>query len=455
MKKLKLVAFLIATIFIGTGVAYANPGATLTVNRTTIENGGSVTATVRVTGAAAWNVRIESAGSTSGCSQVFADASANARNTSQTFTVTCRATSTGAINFTLSGDVTAENGTVRNISGSRNVTVTAPRPTTTAAPRSGNNNLSSLSVEGITISPEFDAEVLEYNVQTEPGATSVTITAGAEHSAARVTGTGERSVEEGENALEIVVTAENGNTRTYTINVFVPERSPIEVNVNGQALNILRRLPEDVPLHFERITVTIDEEEIEALYNELLGITLVYVRDDNDNFAFYRFEEGNITEVFITILSDTALILLTNIEEALPGMSLVTLSINDQNIKAMQIRENNQFFIVKGIDILTGEENLYHYDHINSTLSLFDEEGHEYISDNNDLMLIIYGLTGGIVILLLINLLQASGKSKLRKLLKLKQATEVKIKEETVKEEAEEKEVIKKTPAKKKATNKK
>jgi len=446
MKKIKFIITFLVAFFISSTLVYAAPSANLTVNRTTIENGQNVTATVTISNAASWNITVSSSGSTAGCTRQEVGDTGTGRNGSRTFTFTCRATSTGTINFTLSGTVDDQNLVTRSVSGSRNVTVTA------VTPRSTNNNLTALAVEGFDLSPTFASNVLEYNVEVAPGATSVTINATVADRTARVSGTGERSVEEGDNRLEVTVTAENGSTRTFVINVFVPERAPIEVTVDGEHLNVLRRLPEDIPPHFERVTLTIDNEEIEGLYNEFLGINLVYIRDEGGNFTFHRFEDGVVKGPFITILSDTSFIILENIEEALSRMILVDLDINGQNIRAMQTRENNQFFIVKGTNILTGETNLYHYDHINSTLSLFDEAAHEEMADNqsmDNIQLIIFSLgIALIVVQLLIICLLASDKSKLKKALETKTAPKVEEEHQVIEPEVEEQ------PKKKKGASK-
>ena len=123
-------------------VVYAAPSASISVNKSSVENGSSVSATVTVKSTAAWNIRISSSGATSGCTQKFADATSNGQNTTKYFTVTCKATSIGTINFTMTGDITDASGNNVQVSGSRNVTVVKPRE------KSSNNYLKSLSEIG-------------------------------------------------------------------------------------------------------------------------------------------------------------------------------------------------------------------------------------------------------------------------------------------------------------------
>lgn len=84
-------------------------------------------------------------------------------------------------------------------------------------PKSGNNNLSSLSVDGSSVSG-FSAGKTSYSLGTTK-ANSITIAASAEDSAAKVSGTGSKSLKYGKNTFNVVVTAENGSKKTYSINI--------------------------------------------------------------------------------------------------------------------------------------------------------------------------------------------------------------------------------------------
>ena len=82
---------------------------------------------------------------------------------------------------------------------------------------SKNNNLSSITVEGYEISPEFKKDTLEYKVDLPSNIESINVSAKLADNKAKVSGTGTIEVSEGENKIELVVTAENGSTKTYTL----------------------------------------------------------------------------------------------------------------------------------------------------------------------------------------------------------------------------------------------
>ena len=134
---------------------------------------------------------------------------------------------------------------------------------------SDNNYLSLLSVEEGSLQPVFDKEEPNYEVVVNPGTSKVHITAVAEDILATVTGDGEKTIKAGENNLDVVVTSQSGNIRTYHLVVrrakssntdlssFIPsegELSPGYTNDNnnytltiGKDINVvnIEAIPED------------------------------------------------------------------------------------------------------------------------------------------------------------------------------------------------------------------
>ena len=82
---------------------------------------------------------------------------------------------------------------------------------------SSNSNLSELKidVEGFY----FDPEIMEYNLEVNYDTKIITIRAMAEDTLAIVTGAGEKALRVGENNYSILITAEDGTTKEYKINV--------------------------------------------------------------------------------------------------------------------------------------------------------------------------------------------------------------------------------------------
>ena len=90
--------------------------------------------------------------------------------------------------------------------------------TTNTSKKSSNANLSNL---GITPNDfkGFKAQTTSYNVTVPTDVESVTIYANAQDSKAKISGVGKQNLQTGKNEFEVVVTAEDGTTKTYTLNI--------------------------------------------------------------------------------------------------------------------------------------------------------------------------------------------------------------------------------------------
>jgi hypothetical protein len=84
-------------------------------------------------------------------------------------------------------------------------------------PKSTNNNLASLTVDGKSV-PGFAASVTSYKL-ANTDADSITIGATTSDSKATLSGTGKKSLAYGSNSFNVVVTAESGAKKTYTISI--------------------------------------------------------------------------------------------------------------------------------------------------------------------------------------------------------------------------------------------
>ena len=177
----------------------------------TAENGSNVTMKLTLSEVAAWNVRLTGSGATTGCSSVYADVTSDAKNTTKTFTVTCKATKEGEITFTATGDMTSQDGALSNVSITKKVTIVKPRE------RDTENRLSSLVVEGQKI--EFDKDKTNYEIEVDYKVENLNITANSLSNKARVEINNPEYIKFGKNNITIVVTSESGQAKTYTIEV--------------------------------------------------------------------------------------------------------------------------------------------------------------------------------------------------------------------------------------------
>lgn len=90
------------------------------------------------------------------------------------------------------------------------------KPTGDGSP---NIKLSSLTVDGYSLTPSFQPDILEYSLVVPESTSSVNITAVTMDSTATVSGAGTIALNSVNNSVTLTVTAENGNTRTYTLTI--------------------------------------------------------------------------------------------------------------------------------------------------------------------------------------------------------------------------------------------
>lgn len=420
MKK-KHLLYTLALLSLGITTTYAAPSYNFKVSSGSITNGNKVTASVTVSGAASWQIKISSSGNTNGCTQKWADATGDAKNTTKTFSTTCKASSTGVINFQLEGNVTDEAGNTINLSGNKTVTVKEK------APDSKINTLSSLKVDGYELSPVFDSEVLEYSVVVPPNTTKINISATKKDSTSTVSGTGEFDVTEGDNQFKIDVKAQNGDLRTYTINVSVTDENPIKVNVDNEEYTILKTSRNlEIPSLYNETTCTIEEETVPCFINENTSITLVALKNNLGVTNFFIYEDNKYTKYY-ELVSDNLIIMPTNNSLNLKSYVEKEITINDNKIKAYQYKKlDNDFFVFEGRNLEDNSIHTYLYNKSDNTYTLFDND--LYNSLYKDYMFFIYILGGaaGIIILSLITIMILSSKN--RKARKLAIVLEEKIK---------------------------
>ena len=203
------------------------------------------------------------------------------------------------------------NGNSGSSSGSSN-----SRRTTTSSSQSesSNANLINLGIRPHDFSG-FRSNTTSYSVTVPADTESVEVYAEAQDSSATVTGTGTVSLQEGENTINVVVTAENGTTKTYTIIITREAAENTEENteiIEGEGLASLsiqnlelspkfetnvyeytaKYIGEDTALQIEA-NPTNEEYQVEIVGNEELKegenlITILVSDSDGNNVATYQ-----------------------------------------------------------------------------------------------------------------------------------------------------------------------
>ena len=131
--------------------------------------------------------------------------------------ITFKATANGTASFSMSGiDVSDTNGDAINptLSGT-SVEIVDPAPVLDS-----NSKLGSLSVEGYSISPSFNANTKSYSVTVPEGTSSVKVNATAASTKATLSGANVNVTLSGDTTTHTVkCTAENGTSTSYTVTI--------------------------------------------------------------------------------------------------------------------------------------------------------------------------------------------------------------------------------------------
>lgn len=187
--------------------------------------------------------------------------------------------------------------------------LTTTKPEEPESEPSANNDLSSLTIDGVTLNPEFDKDVTEYTANVGEEIANLIVSAVAENSNAEVEVTGNENLQMGENTVTITVTSEAGETKTYTIRVTKGEVVATDDTLKLQSLEIAgvnfdgQFSPDtySYELNLSRyvesldITATANQEDatIEIIGNENLiegenTITILLTSADGEETATYQ-----------------------------------------------------------------------------------------------------------------------------------------------------------------------
>lgn len=333
-----------------------------------------------------------------------------------------RANSTGTGSVSISAGSYCIAGVDYDASGSASVSIVAasepddsePDYTPSTPGKSGNNALSTLTVSAGTLTPAFDPAVTEYTLSLPQGTEKLTLTATPSDSNATVQGDGELTLQEGENTLPLVVTAENGDTKTYTITVQVAQAPTLFLDYNGQRLGVVKDVSQVTPpagfAPAEPITYSGDTLPI---WTDVSGKrTLVYLMDEKTSAqGFYLFSQTTgVQSPYLPILCGSVTYIYTDIPKELssvPGLTPATVKAFGQTLNGWTYNDASlKDFCVLYLMDDAGSYGYYTYDSREETLQRFS--GAVFADDAGQSlrvpMLYVY-IAGGAAALLLILLI--------------------------------------------------
>lgn len=283
---------------------------------------------------------------------------------------------------------------------------------------SKNNNLASLGVEGFTLTPEFNANTLEYSVTVPEDTKNVNITGTVQDKKASINGVGVHDVNQGNNKFLVTVKAENGSEKTYTINVDVKDENPIEVTVGDKKYTVVK-IKENLPIAslYNEYSIKINEFDIPAYKNDYTGLVLVGLKDAEGNISLFIYDdENNSYKEYNELKSSQITIYPLKPEENIEGYKKGNVKIQDIDVEGFYLNEDSDFFVIYGVNVETGDKGFYMYDKKMQTLIKYNDELSSLLSEKIKLYTyIIIGFISLSVVMLIIIIVLVCKKGKKKK----------------------------------------
>ncbi len=274
MKKLlKVLIIFVFSIFFTKGVYAAS--SSLSASSTKVNKGQSVTITASVNNVASWNMKMSASGGSLSGKTASADTSDDGNGVSmQVMSAKFSANVAGTYTISLTGQLVDENLKSSKASGTVTITVVEPEEkkqetatTSTGTTSNQNNNQknkttpnntnntnnnnksSNANLSNLGINPNdfkgFNPSVTTYDVIVPNETTSVEVYANAQNKNSTISGIGKKELKEGLNSINIIVTAEDGTSKTYTINLTRQQSNSTENEVKQ----------EEVPTRLEQLKI--------------------------------------------------------------------------------------------------------------------------------------------------------------------------------------------------------
>ena len=383
-KPLVSLALLCAMLFSLLQVSYA-AGMSVSAGQSTVSVGRTVAFTITVpAGSEAWTYSVAYSANLTLESGDLAPMGFEGDN--RTNQLVFRANDTGTGSVWISAGSYCVSGVDYDASGSASVSIVSasepddsePDYTPSAPGKSGNNALSALTVSAGTLTPAFDPAVTEYTLSLPQGTEKLTVTATPSDSNATVQGDGELTLREGENTLPLVVTAENGDTKTYTVTAKVAQAPTLFLSFSGAKLGVVKDV-EGVtpPAGFTAAEPVSQGGDTLPLWVDASGKhTLVYLVDEKGVAGFYLYSrtEG-ILSPYLPLVCGGATYIYTGIpseKASVPGLKAATVEAFSQTLSGWRYEDAalSDFLVLYLMDD-GGQYGYYTYDTKNATLQRF------------------------------------------------------------------------------------
>ncbi len=236
-----------------------------------------------------------------------------------------------------------------------------------------NNKLSALQVYPGNLSPAFNGETTSYTVSVPGDTTEVTISATAASSKATVSVSGGKDLKLGPNEAKVIVVAESGASRAYTITIMCGELEKIQIG--GTEYTINENFSDDqIPTGFSRKKATYSNRQYEAVTNASGSLVLINLKcGENTSFYIYNQEAKEFYDFVQIKFAEGKYIIPLPLDKDVAEFAeheTVVLQIQGKNIDAWKLDEEFSIVYVMNQD---GSEVLYKYDSVDGTFQRYND----------------------------------------------------------------------------------
>ncbi|MFA9465659.1 MAG: cadherin-like beta sandwich domain-containing protein [Velocimicrobium sp.] len=266
-------------------------------------------------------------------------------------------------------------------------------------------NLASLEISPGTLSPAFSPTTVKYSATVDYETTKIAVSGTPNDSKASVTGVKGTDLSVGSNTVRVVVTAENGVSVAYVINVTreaqakeaasvdnssqtdetddttesQDQADAVEILIGDMTYRVVLDIPEEIiPEGFEAYSYTYKDAEVNVLKSEESGMILFYLEGE-DETSFYLYEEENDSFIKYIPISFEASLIILEFDDSIvipEGFTQESLTINETPVTAYKSNQNSDFYLIYGRNI-AGEKALYLYDTVENFIQRYVEDSAE------------------------------------------------------------------------------
>ncbi len=282
----------------------------------------------------------------------------NASKPSKTSSYTLNFTAIAAGNSNITVNVLGGGEAESKASGSAAVTVVTPKP-------SSNANLGSITVDGVKLSPAFNASTTSYSATVKYSVANVNIKGSVADGGATYVGGGSWDLKVGDNSRTLTVTAADGTKKAYTVNIKrmteeetaaaeedARNANPLLVVIDGVDYTIVNDFTDAViPSGFTLGTAIRKESEVSVLNDDKGEYQLYCLADAEGKTAFYTRNENDVFAriSYINVGGKMYIIEELDLESVPEGFVKATRTVDGIDIKAYNYVDENlkDFYIVK------------------------------------------------------------------------------------------------------------